>query len=138
MLIKVHMHHPVQVPFWMFHLLLEDIAIQCHALDKPDASKDARHSVWQRAQTQHYARMIFGAGGSMSLLPKAAHVCEGVCLNVNGHGGMNASIIVQLCCSVSVHVTTWGPSSAADVAKPARAKRGFGSKKFSNFTYWAR
>ena len=128
---------PVQVPFWVFHMFLEDIAIQCHTFtnSKKQISKDARNAVWHDAHTQYYARQIFGARGSQSLLPGAVDVTDGICLNVNGPGGASASIVVQRCCSVSVHVIAFSliKVTGFDAAKSPSAKVHAESQKCTSF-----
>ena len=109
--------HSVQVPFWMFHLLLEDIAIQCHSFSESKINAHTRNSVWQEANTQYYVRQIFGAGGSKTLLPGAIDVRDGICLNVNGPGGASATIIVRRCCAVSVYVMRFGMNKGSTGAR---------------------
>ena len=109
----------------MFHLLLEDIAIQCHSFSESKINAYSRNSVWQEANTQYYVRQIFGARGNKALLSGAIDVRDGICLNVNGPGGASATIIVRRCCAVSVYVMAFGMSKGsievnlkAGVARP--------------------
>ena len=118
-------------------MFLEDIAIQCHTFtnSKKQISKDARNAVWHDAHTQYYARQIFGARGSQSLLPGAVDVTDGICLNVNGPGGASASIVVQRCCSVSVHVIAFSliKVTGFDAAKSPSANVHAESQKCTSF-----